>query len=41
MEEYESLLASFKDGTVVIDNAALNNDEVVNAGLENVTIIYE
>ena len=41
VEEYEALLASIKDGTVVIDNAALNNDEVVNAGLENVTIIYE
>ena len=41
VEEYEALLASIKDGTVAIDNAALNNDEVVNAGLENVTIIYE
>ena len=25
VEEYEALLASIKDGTVVIDNAALNN----------------
>ena len=41
VEEYEALLASIKDGTVAIDNTALNNDEVVNAGLENVTIIYE
>ena len=41
VEEYEALLASIKDGTVVIDNAALADGEVANAGLENVTIIYE
>ena len=39
--EYEAMLASIKDGTLVIDNTVLENDAVVNAGLENVTIIYE
>ena len=42
MEEYEALLASIKDGTVAIDNTVLEADgAVANAGLENVTIIYE
>jgi len=41
VEEYEAQLAAIKDGTLVIDNAVLENDAVVNAGLENVTIIYE
>ena len=39
--EYEAQLAAIKDGSLVIDNAVLENDAVVNAGLENVTIIYE
>jgi len=41
VEEYEAQLAAIKDGTLVIDNAVLENDGVVNAGLENITIIYE
>ena len=39
--EYEAQLAAIKDGSLVIDNTVLENDAVVNAGLENVTIIYE
>ena len=39
--EYETMLAAIKDGSLVIDNAVLENDAVVNAGLENITIIYE
>jgi len=39
--EYETMLAAMKDGTLVVDNTVLENDGVVNAGLENVTIIYE
>ncbi|MBR6571050.1 MAG: BMP family ABC transporter substrate-binding protein [Clostridia bacterium] len=41
VEEYEAQLAAIKDGTLVIDNAVLENDGVLNAGLENITIIYE
>ena len=41
IEEYEALLASIKDGTVVIDDTVLEADAIVNAGLENVEIIYE
>ena len=41
VEEYEALLASIKDGTVTIDSSVLEADGVVNAGLENVEIIYE
>ena len=41
VEEYEALLAAIKDGSVVIDNTVLEADGVANAGLENVTIIYE
>jgi len=41
VEEYEAQLAAIKDGSLVIDNTVLENDGVVNAGLENVTIIYE
>ena len=39
--EYEAQLAAIKAGELVIDNAALVDGEVANAGLENVTIIYE
>ena len=39
--EYEAQLAAIKDGSLVIDNTVLENDAVVNAGLENSTIIYE
>jgi len=39
--EYEAQLAAIKDGSLVIDNAVLEADAIVNAGLENVTIIYE
>jgi len=39
--EYEAQLAAIKDGSLVVDNAALVDGEVVNAGLENVTILYE
>ena len=39
--EYEAQLAAIIDGSLVIDNAVLENDAVVNAGLENLTIIYE
>jgi len=39
--EYEAQLAAIKDGSLVIDNTVLENDAVVNAGLENITIIYE
>lgn len=41
VEEYEALLAGIKDGSVVISSDVLEADAVVNAGLENVTIIYE
>ncbi len=41
VEEYETMLAAIKAGELVIDNAVLENDAIVNAGLENVTIIYE
>jgi len=39
--EYEAQLASIKDGSLAIDATVLENDAIVNAGLENVTIIYE
>ncbi|MDD6040505.1 MAG: BMP family ABC transporter substrate-binding protein [Clostridia bacterium] len=41
VEEYEAQLAAIKDGTLVVDDTVLENDGVVNAGLDNVTIIYE
>lgn len=41
VEEYEAQLAAIKAGELVVDNAVLENDGVVNAGLENITIIYE
>ena len=41
VDEYTALLAAIKDGTVVIDGTVLEADAVVNAGLENVNIIYE
>ena len=34
-------MASIKDGTVTIDSSVLEADAIVNAGLENVEIIYE
>ncbi len=39
--EYEAQLAAIKDGSLVIANDALVDGEVANAGLENVTILYE
>lgn len=39
--EYEAQLAAIKDGSLVIDNSVLEADAIVNAGLENVTVIYE
>ncbi len=39
--EYEAQLAAMKDGTLVVDNTVLENEGVLNAGLENVTILYE
>ncbi len=41
VEEYETLLAAIKDDAVAIDDTVLNDDAVVNAGLENINIIYE
>lgn len=41
IEEYEALMASIKDGSLTISGDVLENDAVVNAGLENVTVIYE
>ena len=40
IEEYEAQLAAIIDGSLVIDNTVLENDAVVNAGLENLTIQY-
>ena len=39
--EYEALLAGIKDGSVEIDDTDMTNDAVANAGLSNVTVIYE
>lgn len=41
VEEYEALLAAIKDGSLEIDNTTLEADGIVNAGLENVNVIYE
>ena len=41
VEEYETLLAAIKDGTVEIDGTDMQQDAVANAGLSNVTVIYE
>ena len=40
IEEYEAQLAAIIDGSLVIDNTVLENDAIVNAGLENLTIQY-
>ncbi|MBE5815821.1 MAG: BMP family ABC transporter substrate-binding protein [Clostridiales bacterium] len=39
--EYETLLASIKEGTLVIDNTVLEADAITGAGLANLTVIYE
>ena len=39
--EYEALLASIKDGSLVIDNTVLEADAITGADLANLTIIYE
>ena len=41
VEEYEAQLAAIKAGTLVIDNTVYEADGILNAGLENVTILYE
>ena len=41
VEEYNAQLAAIIDGSLTIDNTVMENDAVVNAGLENLTIIYE
>ena len=40
VEEYEALLAAIKDGSMVIDNTALESGTVAEAGLENLNIEY-
>ncbi|MBO5502093.1 MAG: BMP family ABC transporter substrate-binding protein [Clostridia bacterium] len=39
--EYEALLASIVDGSLVIDNTVLEADAITGAGLANLTVIYE
>ena len=39
--EYEALLASIVDGTLVVDNTVLEADAITGADLANLTIIYE
>ena len=39
--EYEALLASITDGSLVVDNTALEADAITGADLANLTIIYE
>ena len=41
MEEYNTLLENMKNGTVTVDATVLEADAIVNAGLENLSIIYE
>jgi basic membrane protein A len=41
VEEYEELKAKVMSGEVQIDDSLKNNGEVVDAGLENITILYE
>lgn len=41
VEAYEALLASIKDGTVVVDNTVLENDGVAKVEFSNLKVIYE
>ncbi|MGN0753112.1 MAG: BMP family protein [Aristaeellaceae bacterium] len=41
VEEYNALLASIKDGSVVVDNTVLENDGVANVEFSNLKVIYE
>ena len=41
MDEYNTLLENMKNGTVTVDATVLEADAIVNAGLENLNIIYE
>lgn len=41
VEEYEAMKAAVIAGELAIDDAVFENGDVVNAGLENVTILYE
>ena len=41
VEEYNALLASIKDGSVVIDNTVLENDGVAKVEFSNLKVIYE
>ncbi len=41
VEEYNALLASIKDGSVVVDNAVLENDGVAKVEFSNLKVIYE
>ena len=41
MDEYNTLLENMKNGTVTVDATVLEADAIVNAGLENLSIIYE
>ena len=41
VDEYETLLAGIKEGTVEIDGTDMQEDAVANAGLSNVNVIYE
>ena len=41
IDEYNTLLENMKNGTVTVDATVLEADAIVNAGLENLNIIYE
>ena len=41
VEAYEALLASIKDGTLVVDNTVLENDGVAKVEFSNLKVIYE
>ncbi|MGN0793983.1 MAG: BMP family protein [Aristaeellaceae bacterium] len=41
VEEYNALLSAIKDGSVVVDNAVLENDGVASVEFSNLKVIYE
>jgi hypothetical protein len=41
VEDYEALKAKVISGELVIDDSLKNDGEVVDAGLENINILYE
>ena len=41
VEEYNALLAAIKDGSLVVDNAVLENDGVAGVEFSNLKVIYE